>query len=102
MSKELLAINAITHKPKTKIERVSPGEVFTPASEEDREFFIRAKAARELTEDEAKARGGSAKKAPAKSGGKKAPAATPSAEKPVEMDSDKPGAEGGDDDEMLG
>lgn len=96
--KDLVAINAITHKPKTKIERVEPGAIFTPVSEEERVYLLSKKAARELTDAEAKLRGGtSPAKAPAKKAAKKDEVAP--ADKTVPMDSDKAGND--DDTDML-
>lgn len=77
MPKDLVAIHAISHKPASKIVSVAPGEVFTPKNEEEREFLLNAKAARELSEAEAPAKKSTAKKAPAS---KKKPAAEPVAE----------------------
>lgn len=83
MPKELVAIHAITHKPKTKVETVVPGARFTPANEEEREALLRSKAARELTEAEAAdTKKAATKKTPAK----KTETPKPDADKAVTLD----------------
>jgi len=74
MPKDLVALHAITHKPKTKVEKVNPGAMFTPADDAERDYLLRNKAAREPTEAEL---GGGAKKPAAKKPAAKKPAADP-------------------------
>ncbi len=105
MPKQLMAIHAIQHKPKTKVETVAPGSIFTPKDDDEREFFLRAKAARELTAEETKA----APKQASGGGGKKAapkkadPAPEGDTDKGVSLDSEpgEAGAGTSDDTDML-
>jgi hypothetical protein len=100
MSKELVAIHAITRKPKTKVETVAPGARFTPADDAERDFLLRSKAARELTADESGAAKPAAKKA-SKPAEKKAEAPATEPEKAVTLDPE-PGVGNADDtDGML-
>jgi hypothetical protein len=101
MTKQLVAIHAIQHKPKTRKETVAPGQTFTPKDDEERAFFLRTKAARELTEEEAARASAGAKKATTgkkPTTGKKAASAAPApdTEKAVTMDSE-PGTTSSDD-----
>lgn len=91
---DLVAVHAITRKPGGKLERIAPGESFSPKDDAERAEMLRLKAARAPLEKEITSKG--SKKAPAK---KADPAP---AEKPVVMDAE-PGDTGSDSGEdMLG
>lgn len=83
---DLVATTAITRKPNSRVERVDPGQSFTPKDDEERAFLIRIRAARPASEADATAKAPASKKKPA---AKKKPAGDdPAPEvKPVVLDS---------------